>query len=164
MSIKLASALPKGTANGLEPIVLPLCAEPERYQTVYATKPGSVAAPTAGLHLTEEVLGRCRDRGIEIAKVERMRDLTLRRHKCVAGMNVHGERIGLALIDIQQRCTANIGCEFLSVQRAVASEYEPTSPPGRALARRNRANEMHLLSCIVYSNVAVVDEETIDRR
>ncbi|QOR55798.1 MAG: hypothetical protein YHS30scaffold324_30 [Catenulispora phage 69_17] len=36
MSIKLASALPKGTANGLEPIVLPLCAEPERYQVVLA--------------------------------------------------------------------------------------------------------------------------------
>jgi len=37
---------------------------------VYATTPGSVAAPTAGLHLTDDVLERCRARGIELAKVD----------------------------------------------------------------------------------------------
>jgi len=41
----------------------------ERYQTVYARERGSVAAPTAGLHFTPEVLGRIRDRGIETAEV-----------------------------------------------------------------------------------------------
>lgn len=40
-----------------------------RYQTVYAEAPGSVAAPTAGLHLTEQLLQRIRDRGVSIAKV-----------------------------------------------------------------------------------------------
>ena len=42
----------------------------ERYQTVYATRPGSVAAPTAGLHLTQAVLDRCRARGVQVATVE----------------------------------------------------------------------------------------------
>ena len=41
----------------------------ERYQTVYATKPGAVAAPTAGLHLSESLLASLKGRGVEVAKV-----------------------------------------------------------------------------------------------
>ncbi len=41
----------------------------ERYQTVFAREKGSVAAPTAGLHFTAEVLDRCRSAGTEIAYV-----------------------------------------------------------------------------------------------
>lgn len=41
----------------------------ERYQTVYARERGSVAAPTAGLHFTPEILGRLAERGIETAEV-----------------------------------------------------------------------------------------------
>ena len=44
--------------------------DPDRYQTVYAERATSVAAPTAGLHLTDKVLERCRERGIEVAGVE----------------------------------------------------------------------------------------------
>ena len=39
---------------------------PERYQTVYAKKKGSVAAPTAGLHFTSELLDKIKNKGIEI--------------------------------------------------------------------------------------------------
>jgi S-adenosylmethionine:tRNA ribosyltransferase-isomerase len=41
----------------------------ERYQTVYAQTRGSVAAPTAGLHFTPEILDQIRNRGIEIAEI-----------------------------------------------------------------------------------------------
>jgi S-adenosylmethionine:tRNA ribosyltransferase-isomerase len=41
----------------------------ERYQTVFARDPGSVAAPTAGLHFTQEILDRLRERGVETASV-----------------------------------------------------------------------------------------------
>ncbi len=41
----------------------------ERYQTVYAQNEGSVAAPTAGLHFTEDVLDKLRAKGVEIGYV-----------------------------------------------------------------------------------------------
>ncbi len=41
----------------------------ERYQTVYARNPGSVAAPTAGLHFTERLLQELRETGIELCWV-----------------------------------------------------------------------------------------------
>lgn len=75
-------------------ITVPL-ADPGRYQTVYAAQPGSVAAPTAGLHLTTELLQRIRDRGVEVATVELVvgigtfRPITAEQ---VEGHEMHAER------------------------------------------------------------------------
>lgn len=41
----------------------------ERYQTVYATEPGSVAAPTAGLHFTPQLLNELQQSGVGVAEV-----------------------------------------------------------------------------------------------
>jgi len=53
----------------LPPYIHTPLADPERYQTVYATAPGSAAAPTAGLHFTPRLLAAARERGIEVARV-----------------------------------------------------------------------------------------------
>ena len=41
----------------------------ERYQTVYCEEEGSVAAPTAGLHFTDELLKQAKEKGVELVYV-----------------------------------------------------------------------------------------------
>ena len=53
----------------LPPYITHELRDKNRYQTVYAKHDGSAAAPTAGLHFTEELLGRVRENGVEIAEV-----------------------------------------------------------------------------------------------
>ncbi|MHB8468059.1 MAG: tRNA preQ1(34) S-adenosylmethionine ribosyltransferase-isomerase QueA [Acidimicrobiales bacterium] len=54
----------------LPPYIRRPLADPDRYQTVYAAHPGSAAAPTAGLHLTQAVLDGCRKRDVGIATID----------------------------------------------------------------------------------------------
>ena len=54
----------------LPPYIRQALPDSGRYQTVYADRPGSVAAPTAGLHLSEEVLAGCRACGVTVAEVD----------------------------------------------------------------------------------------------
>jgi S-adenosylmethionine:tRNA ribosyltransferase-isomerase len=54
----------------LPPYITEPLADPERYQTVYANRAASVAAPTAGLHLTAAVLEGLAARDIDVVRVE----------------------------------------------------------------------------------------------
>lgn len=47
----------------------PTALDESRYQTVYAREEGSVAAPTAGLHFTPQILGQLEERGVELARL-----------------------------------------------------------------------------------------------
>lgn len=53
----------------LPPYIHEKLADKERYQTVYSKVRGSAAAPTAGLHFTQELLGKLRDKGVNLAFV-----------------------------------------------------------------------------------------------
>lgn len=53
----------------LPPYIHEPLSDPERYQTVYATRQGSVAAPTAGLHFTSDLLRQLQMAGIGLASV-----------------------------------------------------------------------------------------------
>jgi S-adenosylmethionine:tRNA ribosyltransferase-isomerase len=80
----------------------PVEGDSERYQTVYASENGSVAAPTAGLHFTDAVLDALQTRNIEIAKLtlhvgagtfkpvkaERMADHAMHEERVIIGVDV----------------------------------------------------------------------------
>ena len=51
----------------LPPYIKEELKEPEEYQTVYSKNPGSVAAPTAGLHFTKDLLNQIEEKGIKLA-------------------------------------------------------------------------------------------------
>ena len=53
----------------LPPYIKERLEDKERYQTVYAKENGSAAAPTAGLHFTEELMQKIRDKGVNIVPV-----------------------------------------------------------------------------------------------
>ncbi len=54
----------------LPPYITTPLTDAERYQTVYADRPGSVAAPTAGLHLTRRLIAELNDMGVSMTTVE----------------------------------------------------------------------------------------------
>jgi S-adenosylmethionine:tRNA ribosyltransferase-isomerase len=65
----LVSNLDRVGAVPLPPYIHERLADPNRYQTIYSSRPGSAAAPTAGLHFTPELIDRLRDRGVGWAEV-----------------------------------------------------------------------------------------------
>ncbi len=65
-----SSVITKAGTVALPPYIRRELEDPERYQTVYSRQPGSVAAPTAGLHLSQELLDRCTQRGAAVATVD----------------------------------------------------------------------------------------------
>ena len=93
-------------------------ADRERYQTIYARERGSVAAPTAGLHFTPEILSRLRERGIETTEItlhvglgtfQPVREDVVERHK------LHKEHFS-----ISEQAAASINAALESHRRIVA--------------------------------------------
>lgn len=68
--VDLLDALAHHGTVPLPPYITTPLRDPERYQTTYAVEPGSVAAPTAGLHLTPAVLDGIRAAGAVVKPVE----------------------------------------------------------------------------------------------
>jgi S-adenosylmethionine:tRNA ribosyltransferase-isomerase len=66
-------ALRKAASMPLPPYIEPSGRDAERdrerYQTVYAARPGAVAAPTAGLHFTQSLIGKIKEKGVQVVSV-----------------------------------------------------------------------------------------------
>ena len=131
----IADALAKHGVMPLPPYITEPLADPSRYQTVYATTPGSVAAPTAGLHLTEALLDAVRERGVDIATVDlhvgldTFRPITAAR---VEDHEVHAERyvVPQATVDAIASAQRVVAVGTTTV-RALESSYTFGETAGR---------------------------------
>lgn len=88
-STDLEAALERVGKMPLPPYITTELDERDRYQTVYATSPGSAAAPTAGLHLTDELLADLADREVAHARVELVVGLDTFRPVTVSNLDDH---------------------------------------------------------------------------
>ncbi len=94
----------------------------ERYQTVFARETGSVAAPTAGLHFTGEILDACRKAGAEIAYVTL--HVGLGTFQPVRGESLHAERFHVAEESAAKiRSARRVICAGTTSVRAVESLF-----------------------------------------
>jgi S-adenosylmethionine:tRNA ribosyltransferase-isomerase len=114
----------------------------ERYQTVFAQPPGSVAAPTAGLHFTESLLEEIRARGVQICFVTLHVGLgtflpvkaeTLDGHKMHEERYELSEETARAINDAKRggRRVIAVGTTSVRVLESVANQHEGTPVPGR---------------------------------
>ncbi|HXR75654.1 MAG TPA: tRNA preQ1(34) S-adenosylmethionine ribosyltransferase-isomerase QueA [Bryobacteraceae bacterium] len=88
---------------------MPDAADRERYQTVFAEKRGSVAAPTAGLHFTEQMLDACREAGAGIARVTLhvgLGTFAPLREQNLAKIQLHEEYFDIGEQDAAKMCAA----------------------------------------------------------
>ena len=118
-----------GEPNGetpLPPYITEPLDDPERYQTVYAREPGSVAAPTAGLHFTRELLERLRPAQVTLhVGLDTFRPVASAR---LEEHELHGERYRVdtdewARIELARRVLA-VGTTTVRVLETVARTGE----------------------------------------
>jgi S-adenosylmethionine:tRNA ribosyltransferase-isomerase len=94
----------------------------ERYQTIFARETGSIAAPTAGLHFTSEILDACRNRVAEIAYVTL--HVGLGTFQPVRGESLHAERFFVSQQNAAKiRSAKRVLCAGTTSVRAVESMF-----------------------------------------
>jgi S-adenosylmethionine:tRNA ribosyltransferase-isomerase len=94
----------------------------DRYQTVFAHETGSVAAPTAGLHFTGEILDACQNAGAEIAYVTL--HVGLGTFQPVRGDSLHAERFQVSQESAAKiRAAQRVVCAGTTSVRAVESMF-----------------------------------------
>jgi S-adenosylmethionine:tRNA ribosyltransferase-isomerase len=96
----------------------PTAEDHERYQTTFAKVPGSVAAPTAGLHFTSELLERCQAEGIDRAEVTLHVGIGTFRPVAVEDLSQHVMHAEFCRVSAE--ASAQLGCTFERGGRIIA--------------------------------------------
>lgn len=127
--------LPKLGEVPLPPYITQSQSTPEQYQTVYADRPGAVAAPTAGLHFTPALLARLQERGIDQATITLHVGVgTFRPVEAedITTHPMHGEWVEVSAQAVEQiRLTQARGGRVIAVGTTVVRSLEAAAQSGR---------------------------------
>ena len=113
----------------------------ERYQTVFASQRGAVAAPTAGLHFTEELLERIRARGVQI--IEITLHVGYGTFQPVRVERVEDHQVSAESYIISDEAAESINLAMAEGRRIVAVGTTTTRALESAALRRNEDREMN---------------------
>jgi S-adenosylmethionine:tRNA ribosyltransferase-isomerase len=120
-----------------------------RYQTVYAQAPGAVAAPTAGLHFTPELLAALRARGVELASVTlHVGAGTFQPVKCarVEDHVMHAERFELPQATAAAVAATRVrGGRVVAVGTTVVRALESAAQPDRGVRAQAGSTRLFLV-------------------
>jgi S-adenosylmethionine:tRNA ribosyltransferase-isomerase len=110
----------------------------ERYQTVFARRPGAIAAPTAGLHFTNELLGQLVDAGVAISRVTLHVGIGTFRpiaSRCIEDHVMHSEwgEIGAATVERIEQCRS-VGGRVVAVGTTSVRVLETAARDGQLRA------------------------------
>jgi S-adenosylmethionine:tRNA ribosyltransferase-isomerase len=116
----------------LPPYIYRPPADPERYQTVYADRPASVAAPTAGLHLTHRVLDACLAKGCAVATVDLEVGLATFRPLAVASVEDHVMHTERYQVPAETLAACRTAARVVAVGTTTVRALESASATGQA--------------------------------
>lgn len=128
----------------LPPYITQSTAQDEQYQTIYSEAPGAVAAPTAGLHFTPQLLDRLKARGIGQALITLHVGIgTFRPVEAenITAHSMHGEWIEVSAETIQQiEATKASGGRVIAVGTTVVRALEGAAQAGSLEPMRGKVN------------------------
>jgi S-adenosylmethionine:tRNA ribosyltransferase-isomerase len=120
----------------------------ERYQTVFARVPGSVAAPTASLHFTSELLDAIAERGIEIVRISL--DIGLGTFRPVTSESIDEHVMHAEAYSIDARAAEAIECARSQGRRVVAAGTTVVRAlEGNAMSHGQIVAGSHITGCFI---------------
>jgi len=118
----------------LPPYVHEVLDRPEDYQTIYASRSGAVAAPTAGLHFTDDLIARITSLGVELVKITM--HIGLGTFRAVATDDITAHRMDAEWYDVSPSAAAAIndrrraGGRVIVVGTSAVRTLETVTEPG----------------------------------
>jgi S-adenosylmethionine:tRNA ribosyltransferase-isomerase len=142
------AAIEKAGTIPLPPYFIGDLPDPSRYQTMFAANPGSAAAPTAGLHFTDDVVAGLERRGIETATidlhvgVDTFRPMTV---EMIEDHTMHTEWCSVPTATVDAiRATRERGGAVVAIGTTVVRALESSAGPGGTLTAGARETDLFL--------------------